>query len=58
MNLETFFEKFDLFADCPNAVQKMRELILELAVQGKLVEQDEGDEVRHFRKHCGCCSIG
>jgi len=42
MNLETFFEKFDLFADCPNAVQKMRELILELAVQGKLVEQDEG----------------
>ncbi|MCB9497384.1 MAG: restriction endonuclease subunit S [Fibrobacteria bacterium] len=43
MNLETFFEKFDLFADCPNAVQKMRELILELAVRGKLVEQD-GDE--------------
>jgi len=42
MNLETFFEKFDLFADCPNDVQKMRELILELAVQGKLVEQADG----------------
>lgn len=41
--LETFFEKFDLFADCPNAVQKMRELILELAVQGKLVEQEGND---------------
>jgi len=45
VNLETFFEKFDLFADCPNAVQKMRELILELAVQGKLVEQREEDSL-------------
>ncbi|HQF54666.1 MAG TPA: restriction endonuclease subunit S [Fibrobacteria bacterium] len=39
MNLETFFEKFDLFADCPNAVQKMRDVVLFLAVQGKLTEQ-------------------
>jgi type I restriction enzyme S subunit len=37
MKLETFFEKFDLFADAPDAVAKMRELVLELAVQGKLV---------------------
>ncbi len=37
MNLETFFEKFDLFADAPDAVAKMRELVLELAVQGGLV---------------------
>lgn len=44
MNLETFIEKFDLFADCPNAVQKMRELILELAVQGKLVEQESASD--------------
>lgn len=44
MKLDTFFEKFELFADTPNAVQKMRELILELAVQGKLIEQDSGDE--------------
>ncbi len=45
MKLETFFEKFDQFADAPNAVAKMRELVLELAVQGKLVEQKpaEGD---------------
>ena len=27
MKLETFFEKFDLFADAPDAVEKMRELI-------------------------------
>ena len=39
MNLETFFEKFELFADAPDAVAKMRELVLELAVRGKLVEQ-------------------
>lgn len=39
MTLETFFEKFHLFADAPDAVAKMRELVLELAVQGKLVEQ-------------------
>ena len=44
MKLETFFEKFDLFADAPNAVEKMRELVLELAVRGKLVVQKVTDE--------------
>ncbi len=45
MRLEQFFEKFELFADAPNAVGKMQELVLELAIQGKLVDQDpaEGD---------------
>jgi type I restriction enzyme S subunit len=43
MTLETFFEKFDLFADAPDAVAKMRELVLELAVQGKLSEQRDTD---------------
>jgi len=37
MKLETFFEKFDLFADAPDAVAKLRELVLELAVRGGLV---------------------
>lgn len=36
MKLETFFEKFDQFADAPDAVEKMRELVLEFAVQGRL----------------------
>ena len=31
MRLETFFEKFELFAAAPNAVAKMRELVRELA---------------------------
>jgi len=34
MKLETFFEKFDLFADAPNAVAKMRELVLSLSANG------------------------
>jgi len=44
MNPETFFDKFGLLADTPNGVQKLRELILQLAVQGKLVAQDSNDE--------------
>ncbi|WP_305805187.1 restriction endonuclease subunit S [Stenotrophomonas sp. YIM B06876] len=36
MKLETFFDKFDQFADGPDAVAKMRELVLELAIQGRL----------------------
>lgn len=44
MTLETFFEKFDRFADAPDAVEKMREFVLGLAVLGKLVPQDPEDE--------------
>ncbi len=48
MNLETFFEKFELFADAPDAVAKMREMVLQLAVKGKLVDQDPTDEPAAF----------
>lgn len=44
MNLQTFFDNFELLAEAPNGVQKLRELILQLAVRGKLVEQDDNDE--------------
>lgn len=44
MKLETFFEKFDLFADAPDAVAKLRELVRHLAVQGRLVSQSSSDE--------------
>lgn len=37
MTLDTFFEKFELFADAPNAVAKMRELILDFAIGGHLL---------------------
>jgi len=41
MTLETFFEKFDKFADAPGAVGKMRELVLHLAFSGKLLPAGE-----------------
>lgn len=44
MTLETFFAKFELFADAPNAMAKMRGLILHMAVRGKLVPQDQNEE--------------
>ncbi|RYD68721.1 MAG: hypothetical protein EOP83_00145 [Verrucomicrobiaceae bacterium] len=36
MSGETFFEKFDQLTEAPDAVSKLRELILELAVRGQL----------------------
>ena len=45
MSPENFLEKFDLIADAPGAVAMMRELVLNLAVQGKLVPQDPNDKV-------------
>ncbi len=41
---ETFFDNFELLAEAPNGVQKLREMLLQLAVRGKLVVQEEGDE--------------
>jgi hypothetical protein len=36
MSPKTFLEKFDLIADAPGAVAKMRELVLDWAVTGRL----------------------
>jgi type I restriction enzyme S subunit len=38
------FEKFHQVVDRPESVKEIRDLILQLAVQGKLVEQDPNDE--------------
>jgi type I restriction enzyme S subunit len=43
MTTEMFFEKFELLAATPDAVLKTRELVLGLAVEGKLVPQSEQD---------------
>lgn len=37
-------DNLPLLAGAPNGIKKLRELILELAVRGKLVPQDSGDE--------------
>jgi type I restriction enzyme S subunit len=44
MDLTTFFEHFDTLAEAPNGLQRLRELILDMAVRGKLVPQDPADE--------------
>jgi type I restriction enzyme S subunit len=44
MDLTTFFEHFDTLAEAPNGIQRLRELILDMAVRGKLVPQDPADE--------------
>jgi type I restriction enzyme S subunit len=43
MTPETFFETFDHLVEIPNAVAKMRELVLSLAAQGRLVAQSPSD---------------
>ncbi|MBW4481485.1 MAG: restriction endonuclease subunit S [Tildeniella torsiva UHER 1998/13D] len=44
MDLKTFFEHFDTLAEAPNGIQRLRELILDMAVRGRLVPQDPEDE--------------
>jgi type I restriction enzyme, S subunit len=44
MKIETFFEKFDQLDDAPNAVAKLRELIVQLAIRGALVPNNPEEE--------------
>ena len=39
-----FIEVFDTVAEAPEGVERLRELVLQLAVRGRLVPQDSGDE--------------
>lgn len=44
MDAQTFLHNFATVADAPGGVQRLRDLVLELAVRGRLVEQSEEDE--------------
>jgi type I restriction enzyme, S subunit len=44
MDLQLFFDNFEIIAAAPNGVKRLQELILQLAVRGKLVAQDAADE--------------
>ena len=44
MRHNSFFENFKLLAESPNGIHKLREIILEVAVRGKLVSQNPDDE--------------
>jgi type I restriction enzyme S subunit len=53
MTRSQFFQHFDLLADQPDAVAKMRELVLELAVRGKLVSNGtQADKDGAWTKFC------
>ena len=44
MNAERLLAHFDRISDAPDAIPRLRRFILDLAVRGKLVEQDPNDE--------------
>ena len=44
MESDIFFENFGCLVDATESIPRLREMILQLAVQGKLVEQDSNDE--------------
>jgi type I restriction enzyme, S subunit len=44
MNPECLLQHFDQIAEAPDAVPRLRRFVLDLAVRGKLVEQDPNDE--------------
>ena len=44
MNPERLLQHFDRISEAPDAIPRLRQFILNLAVRGKLVEQDPNDE--------------
>ena len=44
MNAERLLAQYDRVADAPDAIPRLRRFILDLAVRGRLVEQDPADE--------------
>ena len=44
MNADRLLAHYERIADAPDAISRMRQFILDLAVRGKLVEQDPADE--------------
>ncbi|NEU74760.1 hypothetical protein PI95_019910 [Hassallia byssoidea VB512170] len=43
MKVDTFFQNFELLTDAPNAIGKLREIILQLSVCGKLSQQADDE---------------
>jgi type I restriction enzyme S subunit len=44
MNPELLLQHFDRISEAPDSIPRLRRFILDLAVRGKLVEQDQNDE--------------
>lgn len=44
MNPDVLLAHYDRISEAPDAIPRLRQFILDLAVRGKLVEQDPNDE--------------
>ncbi|MCG8334592.1 MAG: restriction endonuclease, partial [Proteobacteria bacterium] len=44
MNPQSFLDEFSVIANAPGGIQRLRKMILQLAVMEKLVKQDPDDE--------------
>ncbi|MCH8479183.1 MAG: restriction endonuclease subunit S, partial [Wenzhouxiangella sp.] len=44
LSSQRLLQLYDRVADAPDAVERLRKFVLDLAVRGKLVEQNDGDE--------------
>lgn len=44
MNAERLLQAYEQISEAPDAIPRLRRFVLDLAVRGKLVEQDAGDE--------------
>ena len=47
MSPDSLLAHYDRIADAPDAVSRLRRFVLDLAVRGKLVAQEPGDEPAH-----------
>jgi type I restriction enzyme S subunit len=52
MKAESFLENFDAVVDAPDGIQQLRDLVMVLAVRGRLVPQDPDDEPAHELLEC------
>jgi len=52
MDLKTLWENFDVIAEAENGIQRLRDLILELAIRGKLVPQSETETTSENLLNC------
>ena len=44
MNAEGLLRHYERIADAPKAIERLRRFVLDLAVRGKIVEQEQADE--------------
>ena len=57
MNANTLISNFEVLAEASGGIDRVREVILELATSGKLVDQDENEVNQDFTSMQGPCPV-